>query len=79
MEPKDIIPVQAWNPSVCTDSFNQYFSWNRKQAINPKGEKNIFNSKLEQLMACILLLINGNNTFWFGSLLIFLKFLSKQI
>jgi hypothetical protein len=52
----------------------QRFSSNRKQAMNPKSCKNIFNEKRMQFIACILFLMNKTYTSRFGSLLIVLKF-----
>jgi hypothetical protein len=37
-----------------------------KQDMNPQSEENIFNSKEEQFMACILLLISRTDTSRFG-------------
>lgn len=66
------IPLCVQPPSV------SQFSHNRNQVMNPYSMENFFNSKLQQFMACILLLINRNNTVEFSSLTIFFKFLSKQ-
>jgi hypothetical protein len=42
-------------------------SSNRKQAINPKSEENVSNSKLQQFIACILHTINRTDTSRFDS------------
>jgi hypothetical protein len=46
--------------------------------MSPYSREDFFNSKLQQFMACILLLINRNNTAEFSLLTIFFKLLSKQ-
>jgi hypothetical protein len=48
-----------------------------ENTINPEREKHIVNFKLEQFMASILLVIMRSEASRFGSLLIFLEFLSK--
>jgi hypothetical protein len=65
-----VVPVSLYArpPSV------QRFCSNRKQAMNPKSEKNIFNEKRVQFITFILFLINETDTSRFGSLLIVLKF-----
>jgi hypothetical protein len=66
----DVVPfsLYARPPSM------QRFDSNRKQAMNPKSEKNIFNEKRVQFIAVILFLMNKTDTTRFGSLLIVLKF-----